>query len=76
MKQPIKPVLTRRSELISKRKMQESADCWFDFFQEAFLQMVVGEVKFSREQLKERSEKAREIADIGLEEFEERWPGL
>lgn len=67
--------------------MQDSADLWLDFFQEALLYsysaLVTADMERSIRNSEDREERftqlaedAKELADIGLDQYQKRWPGL
>jgi hypothetical protein len=66
----------KRLSVISRVRLKQSKEDWLDFFIEAFMLSVTEMDIHTHEKLKEASARARAIADIGLEELEERWKGV
>jgi hypothetical protein len=63
----------------SRRKVQDAADLWLDLFQEAIIYAFAakyGEGELPQDQFKKIAEDASIIADLGLDAYQERWPGL
>lgn len=69
----------RRSTILSRRRLEDAADRWWEIYSEAlglFTAHALDEsiqnvVILSKENL---SDRARQIADMALDAYEERWP--
>lgn len=70
----------RRSSIISRHRLEEAADRWWEIYAEALgiftiqaLHDSIGTPVISKETT---SDRAVQLADMALDAYEERWPGV